>query len=430
MVAYLKGIANSSVLLVFAHVYLYWRLVHCTTTSRRRRQVLGACLGAAAALALLTNAFSRLLPVSVAQWVAWPGSVWWAVAFYLTIALVLLEIPRAIGWLRRRTRQRAEQSTAVLVTAGAPTAPDETAPDETPLDGTGPDETVANEPKPEPEVGRRQVLARSFALVAGVASASTVAYGVSSAMGPPEVTHYPVPLKGLSPNLAGLRIATVADIHACAFHRRPHVERMVRMINDTRPDVVAVVGDLADGTVEQLGDEVTPLRDLRSTYGSYFVTGNHEYYAQVGDWLHLLRQLGVRPLLNERVDIGGAGGFDLAGVNDLSATDSGQPGPDVAGALAGRDPARPVVLMAHQPAMVDEAARNKVDLLLAGHTHGGQMQPLGLLKRLQGPSVSGWSTVDDTRMYVTRGVGTFGPPVRVGAAPEITVMELRPGGDR
>jgi predicted MPP superfamily phosphohydrolase len=413
MVAYLKGIANSSIMLAFAHVYLYWRLVHCTTTSRRRRGVLGACLGAAAALALLTNAFSRLLPVSVAQWVAWPGYLWWAVAFYLTIALVLLEIPRVISLLRRRSRQRAAQSMAVLATVGAPPTSDD---------------TVADEAKPEPEVGRRQVLARSFAIAAGVASASTVAYGVSSAMGPPEVTHYPVPLKGLSPNLAGLRIATVADIHACAFHRRPHVERMVRMINDTRPDVVAVVGDLADGTVAQLGDDVTPLRDLRSTYGSYFVTGNHEYYAAVGDWLSLLRQLHVRPLLNERVDIGGAGGFDLAGVNDLSATDSGQPGPDVGHALADRDPSRPVVLMAHQPAMVDEAARNKVDLVLAGHTHGGQMQPLGLLKRLQGPSVSGWSTVDDTRMYVTRGIGTFGPPVRVGAAPEITVMQLQPGG--
>ncbi|TDP93877.1 metallophosphoesterase [Labedaea rhizosphaerae] len=417
MVAYLKGIADSSILLVLAHGYLYWRLVHCTTADRRRRLVLGACLGAAAALAVATNAFSRLLPVSVAQWAAWPGYLWWALAFYLTIALVLLEIPRAVLRLRRRAKQKTgqetKQKTAVLVAAGGP-----------------PEETVAGEPKPEPEVGRRQVLARSFALAAGVVSASTVAYGVESALGPPQVTRYDVPLAGLSPSLSGLRIATVADIHACAFHRRPHVERMVRMINDTRPDVVAVVGDLADGTVEQLGDDVTPLRELRSTYGSYFVTGNHEYYAQVGDWLKLLRRLDVRPLLNERVGIGGAGGFDLAGVNDLSATGSGQPGPDVGQALAGRDPARPVVLMAHQPAMVDEAARHRVDLLLAGHTHGGQMQPLGLLKRLQGPSVSGWSTVEDTRMYVTRGVGTFGPPVRVGAAPELTVMDLRPGGAR
>ena len=414
MVAYLKGITNSSLMLAVAHVYLYWRLVHCTTTSHRRRWVLGSCLGAAAALALLTNAFSRLLPVSLAQWVAWPGYLWWAVAFYLTIALVLLEIPRAISRLRKRFWQRTAQASEVLVPAGAP--------------ATG--GSVGAEPKAEPVVGRRQVLARSFALAAGVASMGTVAYGVGSAMGPPEVTRYQVPLKGLSPSLSGLRIATVADIHACAFHRRPHVERMIRMINDTRPDVVAVVGDLADGTVEQLGDEVIPLRDLRSTYGTYFVTGNHEYYAQVGDWLKLLRQLGVRPLLNQRVDIGGAGGFDLAGVNDLSAADAGQPGPDLDLALADHDPTRPVVLMAHQPAMVDDAARHEVDLVLAGHTHGGQMQPLGLLKRLQGPSVSGWSTVDGTRMYVTRGVGTFGPPVRVGAAPELTVMELRPGGAR
>jgi uncharacterized protein len=406
--AYLKGISESSAMLAVAHVYLYWRMIHTTTMSRRRRWVLGAWLAGAAVLSLLTNAFSRLLPVAVAQWIAWPGYLWWAVAFYLTVALVLLEIPRAVLRLRRRTKARAASEPAKeLVTVGAPSA--------------------FPEPAPEPEIGRRVVIARSLAVAAGALSMGTVAYGVASALGPPELGRYQVPLRGLSPRMAGLRVAMVADIHVCAFHRRPHVERMVRMINDTRPDVVAIVGDLADGSAEQLGGDVIPLRDIRSTFGTYFVTGNHEYYDDVDAWLDQLRELGVRPLLNERVEIAGAGAFDLAGVNDLSAPETDHTGPDLDRTLAGRDPGRPLVLMAHQPAMVGEAARHGTDLMLAGHTHGGQMQPLGLLTAMRQPAVAGWSTVDDTRMYVTRGVGTFGPPVRVGAVPEITVIELHPG---
>lgn len=412
MRAYLTSITGPSIMLLCAHAYLYRRLVHDTTVFRRRRRVLGACLAGAALFSVLTDAFSRLLPVAIAQWAAWPGYLWWAVAFYLAVALALLEIPRGLLWLRQRARERTAPAVGQLVAQGGRSARGEMVP----------------ELAPGPRVDRRTMLARSFAVAAGALSVGTVASGVRCALGPPEVLRFRVPLRGLSPGLAGLRIATVADIHVCAFHRRPHVERMVRMINDIRPDAVAIVGDLADGSLDQLGADVEPLRDLRSTFGTYFVTGNHEYFSDVDAWLDQLRELGVRPLLNERVEIAGAGGFDIAGVNDLSAAEANQPGPNLDRAFAGRDPERPVVLLAHQPVIVAEAARHGADLLLAGHTHGGQMQPLGLLTRLQQPSIAGWSAVGHTRMYVTRGVGTFGPPVRVGASPEITVIELQAGG--
>lgn len=199
------------------------------------------------------------------------------------------------------------------------------------------------------------------------------------------------------------------------------------MINSLEADVVAVVGDLVDGTVAELGTLARPLKDLESRYGAYFVTGNHEYYTANGpqEWIEELRGLGIRPLGNERVEIAHAGAvLDLAGVNDIGGVASGD-GPDFERALGGRDRSRSTVLLAHQPVQAVQAARYGVDLQLSGHTHGGQMVPFNLIIPMQQPVVSGLGEVDGTRVYVTRGAGFWGPPVRVGAPPEITLLEVR-----
>jgi predicted MPP superfamily phosphohydrolase len=171
------------------------------------------------------------------------------------------------------------------------------------------------------------------------------------------------------------------------------------------------------------------------------VTGNHEYYTANGpqEWVEELNGLGVRSLRNDRVEIRHAGAvLDLAGVNDVAGEASGD-APDLGRALAGRDPDRPVILLAHQPVQAPEAARLGVDLQLSGHTHGGQMVPFNLLVPLQQPVVAGAATIrpdgtvadvgasgtDGMQIYVTRGAGFWGPPVRVGAPPEITLLELR-----
>ncbi|WP_233508170.1 metallophosphoesterase [Spongiactinospora gelatinilytica] len=177
---------------------------------------------------------------------------------------------------------------------------------------------------------------------------------------------------------------------------------------------------MAEGGVEYLADAAAPLRGLRSRHGSYFVTGNHEYISGADAWVEELRELGVRPLRNERVELPG---FDLAGVNDLAGQEQND-GPDYARALDGRDPARPVVLLAHQPVQVREAARHGVDLQLSGHTHGGQVMPLTLLTALTQPALAGHARYGDTRLYVTRGTGFTGPPIRVGAPPDITIVQL------
>ncbi|PRH75914.1 hypothetical protein C6N75_28415, partial [Streptomyces solincola] len=191
-------------------------------------------------------------------------------------------------------------------------------------------------------------------------------------------------------------------------------------INATQPDLVAVVGDLVDGTVADLGPAAEPLAQLRARDGNFFVTGNHEYFSGAAEWVDHVRELGLRPLQNERVEIAG---FDLAGVNDPAGETEGD-GPDFAAALGDRDRTRTSVLLAHQPIVIDEAVRNGVDLQLSGHTHGGQLWPGNYLAELANPTVVGLERYGDTQLYVSRGAGAWGPPVRVGAPSDITLVQL------
>jgi predicted MPP superfamily phosphohydrolase len=202
----------------------------------------------------------------------------------------------------------------------------------------------------------------------------------------------------------------------------------VEIVNAQRPDVVAIVGDLVDGSVDELREDVAPLRDLVSEQGVFFVTGNHEYFVDTTAWLRHLPTLGVQVLRNERVSLSrGGAAFDLAGIDDRTAATSGVPGhgADLDAALDGRDDATPVVLLAHQPYMVPVAAKAGVDLQLSGHTHGGQLWPFDYAIRLDQPAVEGISRHGETQLYVTRGAGYWGPAMRIGARPEVTVVELR-----
>ena len=191
-------------------------------------------------------------------------------------------------------------------------------------------------------------------------------------------------------------------------------------INATQPDLIAVVGDLVDGSVENLGPAVEPLAGLRARLGSYFVTGNHEYFNNAERWVDLVRDWGYTRSRNARAELPG---FDLAGVNDLQGESQGK-GPDFAKALDGRDRSRAAVLLAHQPVVIHEAVRHGVDLQLSGHTHGGQVWPGPLIAKLANPTVAGLERYGDTQLYVSRGAGAWGPPVRVGAPSDITVVEL------
>jgi predicted MPP superfamily phosphohydrolase len=298
-------------------------------------------------------------------------------------------------------------------------------PARTPAEEPAPRSRPGPESKPEiqagPGVDRRLVLARGAAITAGLAAAAVTGYGMRTALGRPRLNRIQIPIAKLPRSLDGTRLAIVSDIHLGPLTGTHHVGRIVEEINSVDADIVCVVGDLVDGTVAELGRFAEPLRDIRSRQGAYFVTGNHEYYSGFQPWVDEVARLGVRPLRNERLELGG---LDLAGVNDLNGTQYGDP-PDFAKALGDRDPARPVVLMAHQPRAAFDAARYGVDLQVSGHTHGGQMAPFNLVVRLEQPIVSGFGRVDGVPVYVTNGAGFWGPPVRVGAPPQVTVIDLR-----
>ena len=198
-------------------------------------------------------------------------------------------------------------------------------------------------------------------------------------------------------------------------------------MNALSPDLVAVTGDLVDGSVARIGAEVEPFGAIRARHGVFFVTGNHDFYSGADGWVARVRALGWRALRNERVAIEDAGArFDLAGVDDHHGALLGPgEGEDLARALDGRESEHPVVLLAHDPATFRRASQHGVDLQLSGHTHGGQIWPFRYLVRLATPFVAGRYARDGAELYVSRGTGFWGPVMRLFAPAEITEIVLR-----
>ncbi|WP_405801534.1 metallophosphoesterase [Streptomyces halstedii] len=453
-------------LLAGVHRYVWRRLVGDTTAEGGLARRAGTV--AVWVLPLLSvGAFAggrAGFPFWLQQVLAWPGYLWLAVLLYLTLALLVGEAARPL--LRRVLARRASRAAAAPAVPGAepaatagpavaeaepaavprtaalaaatktPAATPAAAPVEaaTDTDTDAPAASPAPEPAPEPEAepapepaphapaapSRRLFVARAVGGAAALAGLGTVGYGTYGVLRGPRVKRITVPLARLPRSAHGFRIAVVSDIHLGPILGRAHTRRIVDTINATSPDLVAVVGDLVDGTVADLGTAAEPLAGLEARHGSYFVTGNHEYFSGAAEWVDHVRELGLRPLENARVEIAG---FDLAGVNDVAGESEGQ-GPDFAAALGDRDRGRASVLLAHQPVVIDDAVAHGVDLQLSGHTHGGQLWPGNLLAELANPTVAGLERYGDTQLYVSRGAGAWGPPVRVGAPSDITVVEL------
>jgi uncharacterized protein len=377
------------------HAYLWVRLVRdpgLPEPWRRLATVLLALLALAVpagmfAVRLGSGWVARLLPLAAFTWLG--------IAFLLFCAVAALDLARL-----------AAQGVSLVAEWMRPT------------------------PDAAPDPGRRAFVARAVAGGAVLAAGGATALSLRSATGPAQITEVPVRLARLPPALSGLTIAQITDLHVGPTIRAREVRRVVEQTNALRPDVIAITGDLVDGSVRELGEAVSHLRDLRARHGVYFVTGNHEYYSGVREWIAYLDRLGIRVLRNERVVIGDAGAsLDLAGVDDFSAARAGGGhGADLTRALAGRDPERSLVLLAHQPRGVPEAVAAGVELQISGHTHGGQLFPFNLLVSAAYPYVRGLYLHQEGErrghVYVSRGTGYWGPPMRLGSPPEIAKLVL------
>lgn len=402
------------------HVYLYRRLVRQTTRPGWARWVLTGVLVLLLALLLVALVGSRMSSSWIVHVLAWPGFIWVAVMFYLTLICLALEIPRLI--LNRVFKgdpvKVAPPPKVVPATVGSAFGPRKI------------EIHVEDVVEPPKRPDRRLFINRTAAVVAGVGASTIVGFGIETALGDPVRESVKIKLPNLDPRANGVRIALVSDIHLGPLTDIGHTERIVEGINRFNADIVAIVGDLVDGSVRELGPLAAPLTHIRAQQGTYFVTGNHEYYIEDGpyEWIETLRGYGIRTLANERLSVyrDGVAAFTLAGVNDVNGATL-QAGPDLNAALHGRPSELPTVLLAHQPVVGVQAAEWGVDLQLSGHTHGGQMVPFDRIVPLQQPVVRGLGTIGEMQIYVTRGAGFWGPPVRVGAPPEITFIELERG---
>ncbi|MEV5309817.1 metallophosphoesterase [Streptomyces sp. NPDC052610] len=417
--------------LVTANWYLWRRLFRDTTRAPGPARRAGAVLIAGGwVLAICALVAERAgAPFWLQRTLAWPGFLWLALSIYLLLALLVGEAVRPLlcRYLERRDRAPEPVATDVRqpepIPAGAPPkeaagTPD-TDPARSPSDGSEPPRQDGPE-QPPAGPSRRLFVSRVVAGAAATAALGTVGYGSYGVLRGPRVKRVTVPLAKLPRGAHGFRIAVVSDVHLGPVLGRGFAQKVVDTINATQPDLIAVVGDLVDGSVKDLGPAAAPLARLKARHGAYFVTGNHEYFSGAEQWVDEVRRLGLRPLENDRTELPY---FDLAGVNDVAGESEGQ-GPDFAKALGDRDTARACVLLAHQPVQIHDAVEHGVDLQLSGHTHGGQLWPGSLLAAAANPTVAGLERYGDTQLYVSRGAGAWGPPTRVGAPSDITVVEL------
>lgn len=365
-----------------AGVYIWWRLVLGTTRPGSTARVVGSILAAVLALlgpiALLSQ---YALPIQAQRIVGKPGWLGYALLVFVATATLLTE-PLRIWWWGRRRR--------VVARGGSPS--------------------------PERRLTRQRWLAAGIVVVAVV----TTGIAALSALGGPAVRTRTIAVAGLPPQASGMRVALVSDLHLGSVLGHDFARSVVDLVNRQDPDLILLAGDLTDGEVAELAGDIAPLADLRAPDGVFAVMGNHEFYFDPNGWLAHLPTLGITVLDNEATDVRG---IRLAGISDPAGLASGR-GPDLDAALAGRAPEQPVLLLSHSPGLVGQAADRSVDLMVTGHTHGGQFYPFALAVAAGNPALSGWHRFGPAQLFITNGAGFWGPMARLGAAPDITVLTL------
>ena len=380
----------ASAFLAGVHLYLARRLVIDPGVPEPWRTALLAAIAGLGATLVLQPIGERTLRRPWSRFLAWPASLWMGFLFLLLVQLLATDALFGLA------------GAAASAASGGPTQ------------GSAPGAAE----------GVRAAAVAAVALVAG-------AFGLRTALAPPADRRVEIGLARWPRALDGFRIVQISDVHIGPILGRDFSELLVRRVNALDPDLVAITGDLVDGDAELLAADVAPLAGLRARHGVYFVTGNHDHYSGARAWSAAVSGLGIRVLRNERVEVRSGGAvFDLVGVDDHRGNVFGEGGgEDLGRALAGRDAARPAVLLAHDPSTFKRACSLGIDLQLSGHTHGGQIWPFSWLVRLAVPFVAGLYRRGGATLYVSRGTGFWGPPMRLRAPAEIGEIVLRaPGG--
>ena len=387
MKRWLIGFAVLSVLLaiaVSAHLYVRQRMVLDAQLAAPWSGLATAVIAVGFAAMLLQPLGERFLSHRAARWISLPASTWMGLLFWLLLLLGASELLLAVG-----------EGVAFA-------APD----------------TVAE--------GAAVGVARACVVGSLVLVMAGVAYR-EARRGPRDV-RVEIELARWPRELDGYRIVQISDIHIGPTLDRRFAQEITERVNALAPDLVAVTGDLVDGSRAALEEEVAPFGGLRGRDGVFFVLGNHDFYSGADVWADYVRSLGIRVLRNEHLVIEpeAEAGFVLAGVDDhRSAMLQGEGGEDLDRALAGVSEGRAVVLLAHDPSTFKRAHACGVDLQLSGHTHGGQIWPFHWFVRLAVPFVAGRYRRGDAELYVSRGTGFWGPPMRLGSPAEISEIVLR-----
>jgi predicted MPP superfamily phosphohydrolase len=275
-----------------------------------------------------------------------------------------------------------------------------------------------------PRVSLSRILSYRRVLVAASAAGCLVlgGYGFWEA-GQVGVTRVEVPLRHLPPDLDGLSVVHLSDVHYGMLHENGRLSDLVRRVNELKPDMVVFTGDLVDAAVSHMEEMAGPLSALKASYGLFAVMGNHEFFAGASRAEAIMKQAGIQVLRNEVRVL--PGGLQVLGIDDPAVARSGGALPDFEGLIQGLDPGKPSLLLYHQPSRFEEGAAGKVGLQLSGHIHGPQLLPMVPLVKLFYPRMQGLFHLEDSYLYISRGVGTGGPPMRLGSPPEIVHITLR-----
>jgi hypothetical protein len=368
--------------LIGGHAYLITRLIIDPQLAAPWRGWLVALTVVLAMSLVLQPIGERYWPRGIARTIAWVASLWMGFAFLLLVLLLVSDV--------------------VWTLLGAAV----------PVRSAG-------------FTGLTAARLRAMGVIAFAASGAFAA--VRNAVRPPALRRIEITLARWPHALDGYRIVQLSDIHLGPILDRRFAAHLVERCRALAPDLIVITGDLVDGSVTRVAAEVAPLAALHARHGVFFITGNHDHYSGADAWVRRVQSLGIRVLRNERVRLGdGDAVFDLAGVDDHhAALFGGAFREDVPAALAGRDPARALILLAHDPATFREAAGFGVDLQLSGHTHGGQIWPFNYFVRLATPFVAGHYRLGTAQLYVSRGTGFWGPAMRLFEPGEMTEIVMR-----